>query len=129
MIARACSGSRSAISSVEPLMSANSAVTVLRSPSGTLVVSVASATLNAGAAARPLFVSDTGAARFSAANAVPQSPQNFLLSGFSAPHLGQEFPSGAPQSPQNFFPGALSELHLAHCIGTVSAARRSTRPA
>ncbi len=33
MIARASSGSRSSISSVEPLMSANSAVTVLRSPS------------------------------------------------------------------------------------------------
>src|SRR5713101_5409049 len=32
-IARASSGSRSSISSVEPLMSANSAVTVLRSPS------------------------------------------------------------------------------------------------
>jgi hypothetical protein len=32
-IARASSGSRSRISSVEPLMSANSAVTVLRSPS------------------------------------------------------------------------------------------------
>ena len=33
MIARASSGSRSSINSVEPLMSANSAVTVLRSPS------------------------------------------------------------------------------------------------
>src|SRR6202047_2021688 len=34
-MARASSGSRSRINSVEPLMSANSAVTVLRSPSGT----------------------------------------------------------------------------------------------
>src|ERR1700722_11274319 len=33
MIARASSGSSSSINSVEPLMSANSAVTVLRSPS------------------------------------------------------------------------------------------------
>jgi hypothetical protein len=34
MIARATSGSRFSINSVEPLMSANNAVTVLRSPSG-----------------------------------------------------------------------------------------------
>jgi len=33
MIARASSGSRSSISSIDPLMSANNAVTVLRSPS------------------------------------------------------------------------------------------------
>src|SRR5260370_41717122 len=33
-MARASSGSRSSISSIDPLMSANSAVTVLRSPSG-----------------------------------------------------------------------------------------------
>src|SRR5215469_17012333 len=33
MIARASSGSRASISSIEPLMSANNAVTVLRSPS------------------------------------------------------------------------------------------------
>src|SRR6516165_3279982 len=34
-IARASSGSRSSINSIEPLISANNAVTVLRSPSGT----------------------------------------------------------------------------------------------
>jgi len=46
------------------------------------------------------------------ANGAPQSPQNFLLSGFSAPHLGQEFASPAPQSPQNFFPARFSEPHV-----------------
>jgi hypothetical protein len=59
MIARASSGSRSRISSVEPLMSANNAVTVLRSPSSVGEASSATTrTAAAGfdAAASPLVI-------------------------------------------------------------------------
>jgi hypothetical protein len=56
------------------------------------------------------------AAALPAASAIPQSPQNRLTGGLSAPHFGQELISGAPQSPQNFFPAGLSLSHFAHRI-------------
>jgi hypothetical protein len=39
---------------------------------------------------------------------VPQSPQNRLSGGFSAPHDGHADPSGVPQSPQNRLPSGFS---------------------
>src|SRR5208282_6515729 len=103
-IARASSGSKSCSSSVEPLMSANSAVTFLRSPSrfsetGAPAIRIgASFDLEAGAAADP--------------RAVPHSPQKRLPAGLSAAHFGQRFASGVPQSPQNFLPGGFSVLQF-----------------
>jgi hypothetical protein len=41
-------------------------------------------------------------------SAVPQSPQNLLPDGFSAPHAAQRTGSGAPHSPQTFFPSQLA---------------------
>jgi hypothetical protein len=41
-------------------------------------------------------------------SAVPQSPQNLLPDGFSAPHAAQRTGNGAPQSPQIFFPSQLA---------------------
>ena len=38
----------------------------------------------------------------------PQSPQNFLPDGLSAPHAGQRKNSGAPQSPQTFLLSGLT---------------------
>src|SRR5215472_11047536 len=111
-MARASSGSRSSISSIDPLMSANSAVTVLRSPSGIAWASASPVTVSVGAPAPALGIRVADAAPRSGDNEVPQSPQNFLSSGFSAPHLGQGLASCAPQSPQNLFPEGLSERHL-----------------
>src|SRR5580704_1148500 len=71
IIVRASSGSRSSINSVEPLRSANSAVTVLRSPSGT----------DPALTEEP--AADTGK------SALPQSPQKRFESGLSDPHFAQ----------------------------------------
>jgi len=41
-------------------------------------------------------------------SAAPQSPQNLLLDGFSAPHTAQRTGSGAPQSLQILLPSVLA---------------------
>src|ERR1700720_3831678 len=94
MIARASSGSRSRINSVEPLMSAKSAVTVLRSPSS------ASGEHRSGATpaleADPFSVEVATAAPAPFASGAPHLPQKSDVGGFSALHLEQclasEFP-------------------------------------
>src|SRR5215813_14768576 len=107
-MARASSGSRSSIRSIEPLMSANSIVTVLRSPSGDESGVPAPTSISDLAAAPPCdlpLVPSSGFAHsrqnfavggFSAlqdghlrANGDAHSTQNFARSGFSAPHFGQ----------------------------------------
>src|SRR5690242_14098825 len=98
-IARASSGSRSRISSVEPLMSANSALTVLRSPSGSA----------AGAAG----VREGADGLFSAA---PQALQNLKRRGLSLPHSEQVLPRGVPQLPQNLVWDGLSYSQLGQSI-------------
>src|SRR5215472_9815807 len=106
MIARASSGSRSRINSVDPLMSANNAVTVLRSPStvvGALACSVAVAISGPGREG-----AGDCAVGLCANSAAPQSPQKGLPGGLSAPHWVQRLASGAPQSPQNFLPTGFS---------------------
>src|SRR5216683_6125910 len=121
IIALASSGSRSSISSIEPLMSANKAVTVLRSPSAIVEVSVCSAVTGMSGA----FQENAGdcALAFLAESAAPQSPQNRFTGGLSAPHLGQRFANCAPQSPQNFLPARFSLPHFEQRIG--SPARQS----
>src|ERR1700720_4707850 len=90
IMARASSGSRSCSSSVEPLMSANSAVTVLRSPSDASAdASAGAVTPTAGDSARV----DSGAAALSA---VPQSEQNFAPNALSEPHFEHRFDNGLP---------------------------------
>src|SRR5216683_5330012 len=107
MIACAASGSSSSINSVEPLISANSAVTVLRSPSRisppggpalTRIPLASSLTGCFGPAADP--------------NEVPHSWQNFALAGLAKPHFGQRPLNDSPHSMQNFAPTAFSALHL-----------------
>jgi len=96
-------------------MSANRAVTFLRSPSarGEAVCSAEIATSDA-------FEEGAGAyaVAFRACSAVPQSPQKRLSGGFSAPHLGHRFSSAAPQSPQNFLPSGVSLPHLGQRISS-----------
>src|SRR4029077_13056161 len=110
MIARAFSGSRSSINSIEPLMSANSAVTVLRSPSiaSAELLSGAMRTLEADAcndevatAAPALFVSGA-----------PHLPQKSDVGGFSALHFAQCFASAFPHFPQKLFVEGLFVSHF-----------------
>src|SRR5580692_3172872 len=109
MIARASSGSRSAISSVEPLISANSAVTVLRSPS------VVSEVIRSAAMRMPEIASVDGLAISEprcGPRALPQSAQNLASGGLSEPHFEQWFDNWLPHSVQNFLPGSPSDPHL-----------------
>src|SRR5271169_6538545 len=109
MIARASSGSRSCSSSVEPLMSANSAVTVLRSPSSPSDEPLPGATRTLGAdpggdeaaAAPPPFI-----------NGVPHMPQKSEVGGFSALHFAQCFTSAFPHFAQKLFVEGLSVPHF-----------------
>src|ERR1700750_2801705 len=117
MIARASSGSSSAISSVEPLISANSALTVFRSPSRDVWVSDASEPTRI-----PGFLSEVAmealvevaAAELSSA---PHSPQNLADGMFSKLQLAQGRFNAVPHSLQNFSPSGFSALQLAHRIG------------
>src|SRR5579863_5745830 len=111
IIARASSGSSSAISSVDPLMSANSAVTVLRSPSLSAEASARSAVTRIAPAPDAAQGGMTVGADASPVIAAPQSPQNFLPAGFSAPHEAHLNGSAAPQSPQKRLPSGLSAAH------------------
>src|SRR5215472_14494463 len=104
-IALASSGSRSSINSIEPLISANSAVTVLRSPSVTAEAICSAEIVMLGVLKRDDV---DRAIAFLDASMVPQSPQKRLLGGFSEPHFGQWLVNGAPQSPQNLCPVGLS---------------------
>src|SRR5713101_3562077 len=104
-IARASSGSRSSISSVEPLMSANSAVTVLRSPSA---VSPVIAAFNGTDA----LLGRGGADGADSANGAPHSPQNLSPVSFEAPQREQRAASGAPHSAQNLRLCRLSPPHF-----------------
>src|SRR5260221_14646244 len=109
MIARASSGSRSAISSVEPLMSANSAVTVLRSPSITSGAELASAVT--------LICDSDGLvgeeSRLVAVNAVPHFLQNLASGLASVLQVEQTSSRLAPHPSQNDASAGLSLLHFA----------------
>src|SRR6516165_40813 len=96
MTARASSGSSSHISSVEPLISANSAVTVLRSPS-----------------AAPLAIGGGGDGK---ANDVAHCEQNLASGAFSKLHFGHRWVSGAPHWLQKRAPTALWVPHFEQCI-------------
>src|SRR5216683_2678066 len=103
-IARASSGSRSSIKSIEPLISANSAVTVLRSPSTTSSGGTTSLSRTC-----PLL----GAENVSGMESeLPHSPQKLSPSWMGAPHLGHEATRAVPQVVQNLRPSRLSLPHF-----------------
>src|SRR5262249_35868028 len=97
-------GSRSSIKSIEPFMSANNAVTVLRSPSRLS---------GAGASAiriwGPGFL---GAGAGDAPRTAPHSPQNLSPASFDAPQLAHLAASGDPHCAQNLRPSRLSAPHF-----------------
>src|SRR6266481_4768090 len=106
IIARASSGSSDSISSVEPLRSANNAVTVLRSPSG-----------GRGGShwldIRPsAFVSKDDAVTMGSPSGAPQLPQKLAPRGVSALHLTQSLVSALPHRAQKLLLGGLSVLHF-----------------
>src|SRR5215469_17969905 len=103
-MARASSGSRSCSSSVEPLMSANSAVTVLRSPSS-VVLSTTSEVI------RIRGFSGTLGRGADELIGVAHREQKRALAIFSAPHFVHTAASGVAHRLQNF---DLNEFSLAH---------------
>src|SRR5215472_3729201 len=106
MIVRASSGSRSCSSSVEPLMSANRAVTVLRSPStfsGAVVSAIRIGSVD--------FLID---ANPDVEIAVPHLLQNRAPGLTRALHAGQISSSFDPHCSQNAASGGLSFLQEEH---------------
>src|SRR5215468_3391670 len=112
MIPRASSGSRSCSRAVEPLMSANKAVTIFRSP-----WTLSSAGVCATRISR---VTDVffGAEAIDASMGEPHSSQNLALDLFLEPHFGHESSMGAAHSLQNFAPSRFSAPHFAQFISS-----------
>src|SRR5271157_811459 len=123
-MARASSGSRSSISSIEPLMSANNAVTVLRSPSS---ASDASgwplATRTDG---DDLWIGDF---EISAASCAPHSSQNLAPGLLIDPHFAHLADSGEAHSLQNLAPSRVSAPHFEHRIGLLKSEERARHAA
>src|SRR5271154_4905662 len=119
-MARASSGSRSCSSSVEPLISANSAVTVLRSPSRFSEAGGSDTRIGGSVD----FLDDAAAG---APNGVPQSSQNFAVGAPSAPHFAQRLANGVPHSAQNFLPEVLSIPHFEQRIENPTFSRTEYR--
>src|SRR5215469_11304034 len=109
IILRASSGSRSCINSIEPLISANSAVTVLRSPSRVSVLTASAKRI----AEVPSWFTAAGADPLMGE---PQFPQNFAVGAFSNPHDTHDALNAAPHSLQNLSPSGFSVLHFAQII-------------
>src|SRR5262249_34868695 len=108
-IARDSSGSRSSIRSFDPLMSANSMVTVLRSPSRSSGAVVSATRINPSVD----FLTNVDP---HAAIAVPHLLQN-RAPGPTAPlHAGQTSSSLDPHCSQNAASGGLSVLQEGHCM-------------
>jgi hypothetical protein len=86
-------------------MSANRAVTVLRSPSRFSGFGGSATRIGASF---DVFGDPTAGA----SSGAPQSSQNFAVAEFCALHLVQRLESGLPHSGQNFLPDVLSVPHL-----------------
>src|SRR5215472_14346778 len=122
-MARASSGSRSSIRSIEPLMSANRAVTVLRSPS-----KFSGADISVTRVGVSFEFATSDATVGSARKAAPQESQNFASVRFSAPHEAHLGENLAPHLSQKRAPSRLSAPHFAQRMVLTrppSLARRS----
>jgi len=103
-MARASSGSRSSISSIEPLMSAKSTVTILRSPWIASPAGCSDVTRIAGALGFGAECLGAMAGAAVSIRAAPHSPQKSSPGSFEALHCGQRRASGPPHFAQNFRP-------------------------
>src|SRR5229473_4510540 len=122
-IARASSGSRSRIISVESLISANSAVTVLRSPSGmfcgsALASSIATPNDEGGGAGGWRAVSPGLGGVREAVKGEPHPSQNCADERFSVPHAAHRAAMGTPQVSQNLATSRVSFPQLGQRILT-----------
>src|SRR5277367_441806 len=113
MMARASSGSRSCSSSVEPLISANRAVTVLRSPSIAGASEFSTATLMPDEVDRAVAFEGCPV---SPPRAAAHCAQNLASGGLSNPHFGHRRLNGTAHSIQNFAPGGFSVEQLSQRI-------------
>jgi hypothetical protein len=89
-------------------MSANSAVTILRSPS-IVWSAIGELPIFAGAASSVVGAADLDDP---SSNFAAHSPQNFAAAEFSKPHFAHIRLSAAPHSLQNLSPSGLSALQL-----------------
>src|SRR5277367_4866590 len=112
---RASSGSSDSSRSIESLISANSTVMVLRSPSPTL---------RSSRDGFPAVASEDGEP--SSVRLFPHSWQNFEGAGFLEPHLEQARVSAAPHSEQCLFGPGFSLPQLGQCIESATRERRSS---
>src|SRR6516225_10042151 len=112
MMVRASSGSRSSIRSIDPLMSANSMVTIFRSPSN-----------SAGGWSAVLWLIDSGNSALAMGrrgdavlgddfSGAAHSPQKRAAGEFSNPHFAQSCLNGAAHWSQNFSPSGFSAPHF-----------------
>src|SRR5262245_59541943 len=106
---RASSGSRSSINSIDPLVSAKSAVTVLRSPSKFSDLGMSATRIGASSD----FFGDAAVAP---PMAVPHFLQNRALGLSAVLHAGQTSSSFPPHSSQNEASTGLSVRQLEQCI-------------
>src|SRR5205823_14650374 len=95
--------------SIDPVTSANSAVTVMRSPSSDCVRAGSGAMRTSDLGPESIAGGDAGSR-----SAAPHCPQNLNEGGFSNPHFGHLLPNGAAQLPQNFMPCGFSVPQLEH---------------
>src|SRR5579864_7953058 len=125
MIARASSGSRSRISSVEPLISANNAVTVLRSPSiaSEEVLSGVMPTLEA----EPCGVEVATPACAPFVSGAPHMPQKSDVGGFSALHFAQGLVRALPHFAQKLLVDGLLVPHFEQRIDAPRANQATDR--
>src|SRR3984893_4663408 len=121
-IARASSGSRSRINSVEPLMSANSAVTVLRSPSIVRAASGHSAATRASEADSGVDAVAPPETALSISGA-PHLPQKLEDGGFSALHFAHDLVRTFPHCAQKLLPGVLFVPHFVQRTGVPPTGR------
>src|SRR5215469_17234164 len=108
-MARASSGSRPSISSIELFMSAKRMVTVFRSPSS-----------EASGASAPAWIGDFTSAALCdlLSSGFPHSMQNLVAREFSVLQEGQRRVNGDAHSPQNFARSGLSAPHFEQRIET-----------
>src|ERR1700722_4859969 len=127
-IARASSGSSPSIKSIDPLISANSAVTVLRSPPEASAASCSNLTRTAGSTIVEGYLTLAMGSR-ATVSPIPHSPQNLNSAGFSSPQREHRFRSAAPHPPQNFIPEGFSVPQLEHRIAmSLSRQQACTQP-
>src|SRR6266851_524102 len=114
--ARASSGSRSRIIAVESLISANSAVTVLRSPSIVRAPSGCSGATRASNAASDVDGVAPKETALSMSGA-PHLPQKLEDGGFSALHFAHNLSSAFPHCAQKLLPEGLFVPHFVQRTG------------